>query len=622
MIYKFAKVVGLNTDSDAAQVIISSDDPQSSFLGLLELSCDDAFTRGRQLLSDLVDFYQETGVEDKSEGERLKEVFTKALEYLKETKEPSIIIASLSGKVLYLIGQGGVNSYLRRLDKISTLDGNSGQLTSGFLQEGDRVFFATKNLTDQLGNDLENTLELTFEKWEEEMDAMVNIRTEVDSGNEQIELKPSLKRAGLIIDVLGDEVSENFIPSSDMVSEGKSSELGVSKIKKLIAVFNKVRLPDGINIFNRISSIFPRSGRVRLVLALVLMIIIASGAGLKYKSFRDQESASNFDRLLQQAEDDFKEAQVLKTLNPQEASLKLLSAKESLEKALSINDRDNRALELKKQIETEGGGISQKFEGNFVEFLDLDLIKKGFKAKNLSLSAGKILVLNPEDSTLAAVDISKKSQKILGGRDKLGEATYASINGSSVFVYSAEKGVLRIDTGSGEASTAAKPDKNWGEIADITGFGGNIYLLDKAENRIWKYLAVASGYSDKRNYLSEGVKVDFSTALRMQIESSIYILKQGGEMLRFTKGDPDHFSIGGLDKGIKDPKSFYTSSEVDNLYVLDSGNSRLVVLSKIGEYKGQYSGDKFGVATDLVVDEVGKKVYLLEGSKIYMVNLK
>lgn len=93
-------------------------------------------------------------------------------------------------------------------------------------------------------------------------------------------------------------------------------------------------------------------------------------------------------------------------------------------------------------------------------------------------------------------------------------------------------------------------------------------------------------------------------------------------MIRLTKGAPDNFAYGGLDTNIKTPKSFFVSSDTDNLYLLDSGNSRLVVLSKTGQYKSQYKGDRFGSATDLAVDEAGKKVYLLDSGKIYSTDLK
>ena len=168
----------------------------------------------------------------------------------------------------------------------------------------------------------------------------------------------------------------------------------------------------------------------------------------------------------------------------------------------------------------------------------------------------------------------------------------------------------------------AKVDKELIGVADIAGFGSNVYVLDKANNQIWKYLATTTGYSDKREYLTKDTKADFGNAKRMQIESSIYVLKEGGKILSFTKGVADNFSLSGLDKGVKSPKSFFVSSETENLYILDSGNARLVVVDKIGVYKEQYQGDKFGSASDLVVDEKSKKVYLLEGSKIFSIDLK
>ena len=628
MNYKFAKLVGLNTDIEAAQITISTNDPQNSFLGVIELTCDDAFVRGRQALSELVDSYLEERIDSKTEGERLKDSFTALLDKLKDVKSFSVVISSLQGKVLYIIGQGNIDCFLRRVDKISTLDSTSGQLVSGFLQERDRIFFSTRNLTKYLGDDLKITLELPFLRWEEEMEAKINAREDLAEDSPEVteEQDTSLRRAGLIIDVEGDEILEDITPAKEMNLRAEEIENKFAYKVKIGDIFRKIQINKVTYYFIRNilpgSSLREASGKARLVLASILIMVVIAGAGLKFKSFKDQERMSNFVNFMQQAEVDFKEAQNLKTLNAEEAALKLSSAKEMLEKALKINSKDIRAQELKKQIDEESGNISQKFDGNFSEFLDLSLIKKGFKSQNISLSAGKILSLNTEDSTVVVIDISKKSQKILSGREKLGEAKVASINGSSAFVYSADKGIIRIDTGSQEASSAAKADKDWGKISDIVGFGGNIYLLDKEKNQIWKYMAVASGYPGKRNYLNEGVKVDFSSAARMQIESSIYVLKTGGEILRFTKGEPDHFSIGGLDRGIKDPKSIFTSSDTENLYILDSGNSRLVVLSKTGEYKAQYSGDKFGSATDLVADEIGKKVYLLEGSRIWQMDLK
>ncbi|TSC65720.1 MAG: Uncharacterized protein CEO21_352 [Microgenomates group bacterium Gr01-1014_80] len=615
MKFSVAKVVGLNSDLQAAQVISYLDDPGNIFLALLDLTSDDAFTTGRQSLSDLVDFYLE---QQTAPGEHLKSTFGKAKEILKEAPEYSILLAAISGRVLYIISQGEVKCFLRRVDKISALEVPDGQLISGFLQEGDRVFLATADLANSLGDDLKSTLELPSGQWEEEMGARVTIGSLKDEGQEDEPLAPR-GRAGLILDVEADFQEEPIRSAGgiEAVKAARSSELK----KKLIALVSNIRVPGA-------PGIFPSSGRLRLVLALVLISILALGAGLKYKNSSDKERQSQFNQFLQAAKDDYSAAAGLQTLNPADATLKIASAKENLEKALKLMPKNSQALDLKKQIEENVGSMGQKFENiQFSEYLDLDLVKKGFRATTLSLSAGKLLLLNPDDSTLVVIDVAKKSQKILAGKEKLGEGKLASVNGDSSFSFSKDKGIIRVDAGSSQASASAKPDKDWGEIADITGFGGNIYLLDKgapskSSGQIWKYLAVSGGYSGKRKYLAEGVKADFNNALRMQIESSVYVLKSGGEILRFTRGEADNFSIGGLDKGIKDPKSMFVSSDTDNLYVLDSGNSRLVVLTKTGGYVSQYSGDKFGSATDLVVDEKGKKVYLPEGSKIWQTDLK
>mgnify|MGYP001573958580 CR=1 FL=1 len=529
MRYKLAKVLGFNTDQKASLAHSESSGEENIFLGLLNLTSDDAFTKGRQLLAELSDEYF---AQDGQTGEKLENIFAKALENLKQTEGFDLLLAGVFGKTLYLLGHGRVLAHIKRHGAIKPLLGSGGgQLISGFLEEGDRVILATQSLVDQLKSE---GFDYPFEAWEQELSSMFTLESQ--------------EIAALLIEV---ETADK--PAISALSK----EDGVSQTEAL-QIIKKITLG---NI------------KGRLILAAVLILIIAGGIGVTVK-------------------------------------LKL-DARVEAEKA-------KLAQEQKKQEEVQSLVSRQ---ANFNLFLDLDLIKKGFSAKNLSLSSNRLLTLDPSSKTLVSVDLSKKSHQILAGQSSLGDGQAASLNGKLAFVYSKDKGVVKIDSETQKAIGVVKPDRDWGKILDIVGFAGNIYLLDFA-GQIWKYLPTEGGYSDKREYLAKGTKVELENALRMQIESSVYVLKSGGEILRFTRGEVDHFSIGGLDKGIKDPKSIFISSDTDNLYVLDSGNSRLVVLSKTGEYKAQYLGDKFGMFSDLVVDEKERKVYLLEGSKIYQVDLK
>ena len=58
------------------------------------------------------------------------------------------------------------------------------------------------------------------------------------------------------------------------------------------------------------------------------------------------------------------------------------------------------------------------------------------------------------------------------------------------------------------------------------------------------------------------------------------------------------------------------------MYVLDSQNKRLLVLSKNGDLINQYYSDFFNNLKDLAIDESSGNAYLLNGAKIYVINIK
>lgn len=72
----------------------------------------------------------------------------------------------------------------------------------------------------------------------------------------------------------------------------------------------------------------------------------------------------------------------------------------------------------------------------------------------------------------------------------------------------------------------------------------------------------------------------------------------------------------------KNPTRIYTNINNDNIYVLDNGNSRIVILDKNGAYKAQYKADIIKTAKDFDVFEKDKKIFVLSSGKIYQIDLK
>lgn len=624
---KVAQAIGLNTDQKAAQVISESRDGDNSFFAVLDLTCDDAFTKGRQVLGEISDFYFDF---EGTPAEKLKAAFEQSLKKF-ETEEVALLLAALSGKVLYLISQGAVEAMLKRDSNTSPLlsVGALNQLISGFLKEGDKLLLSTSSLVNFLGEDLNKLLDLPAQNFEEEVTGRI-------SGSDPTHSNSVLENqdlAALLINIEPAESavdSKSTIPSLGREVSGGSYQDSAAGTQSDSSAIVLQTLGQILGFIRSIAAYLPKGGRSRLLIAVVLIIIVASGVGFKVKSSKDAQKEQTFKQVLQQAKDDFNAAKNIATLNSNEAKGKLDSAKDKVNQALGLKPKEMEAQALKKQIEQDSGAILQQFQlSEFPIFLDLDLVKKNFTASKINLSANKLILLDPAVKTLVLIDVAKKSPQILAGSEQLGDAQAVSLNGALAFVFSKDKGVLKIDSTKNnlaspeqKITSVSKKDSELDRVEDIYGFASNVYLLDIGKNKIWKYLPASEGYSDKKEYLTKNTQADFTDALRMQIESSVYVLKKDGSMLRFTRGDKDNFSYDGLDKNVKDPKSFFVSSDTDNLYLLDSGNSRLLILTKTGGYKAQMSGEKFGQATDLVVDEKGKKVYLLDGSKIFQVDLK
>ncbi len=537
---KTAKVVGLNSDTDAALALVTS-----CLLVIVACEAEDAFSKIRQALAEADNYFYST---EESISQRMPKCLDLIKEQLQEAADVQILLASvqedINGTVLYLIGSGDrLKANLARHHQITNLlDTGERGLISGVFLEGDRLILFTPSLQDLLGGSLEKVASLPIDTVEDEIGLLM----------------PEAQVNPLACIVLEREIT----PKGEILKPLEQGEIDKdyeSRIKnndseqKEKAPFISVKLP----VIN------PK------VIAGAFIILLLIGAG--FFGFKKITSRS-----------------------PTPQTQANVAAAPQIQNVYQVSD--------------------------FALWLDLDLVKKGFKPSNISLSFGKLLSLDLKNQSLVALDTGSKTQQILAGEDKVGKGEKASLISDQAFVYSGDKGVIKVDTENKKAEQIIKKDDAWGNIADIFGFGGNVYLLDSSTGQIWKYLPTEAGYSDKREYLKE--KADLKEAKKMQIDSSVWILKRGGDILKFTQGAQDHFAISGLDKDLKDVNSFYITDQTDNIYLLDSGNNRLVVLDKTGKYQAQYQSPQFANFSDLVVDEGKKKVFLLQGSKIYTMELK
>lgn len=134
-------------------------------------------------------------------------------------------------------------------------------------------------------------------------------------------------------------------------------------------------------------------------------------------------------------------------------------------------------------------------------------------------------------------------------------------------------------------------------------------------------------YSKEEGVLNGNVWTQNETlvgAKSMAIDVSIYVITAQDELLKFTTGEIEDFTVEALDKPFNNVVKIETNPEVEDIYIADAGNRRIVVLSENGVLKQQYIPTEESIWTnikDIAVNDEETKIYVLDGDKVYDVDL-
>ncbi len=163
-------------------------------------------------------------------------------------------------------------------------------------------------------------------------------------------------------------------------------------------------------------------------------------------------------------------------------------------------------------------------------------------------------------------------------------------------------------------------------VPKAEGFGGieyyptnsRSYLLDKQAGRIVSFLITEKSVAKPVVSLATP---DLATAQDFAIDGSIYVLFPGGSVSKYNAGKPAEFHQPTLLSPTSGEGRIDTQVGYRNIYVLDPGNRRVLVISKKGELVGTVGHQSFGKLTDLSVDEPNKVMYLLSDGSLLKVPL-
>ncbi len=183
-----------------------------------------------------------------------------------------------------------------------------------------------------------------------------------------------------------------------------------------------------------------------------------------------------------------------------------------------------------------------------------------------------------------------------------------------------------IEMAGGQATPMKTDDPNgWIAGKDLEAYLRYLYVLSPDKKQIYKYERLANRYGAPVGYNVNG---DLTGAIDMSIDGSVYVLKEGGGLLKLLRGEAQPFKITGAPTDLLKTATKIYKDPDGKFYFLDPVNKRVIVVADGGltgeaKYDRQFvmEGEQLGTLQDLYVDSEQTHLYVLDEKRVFVVDL-
>jgi len=514
----------------------------------------------------------------------IKEAVLASLNELPQSATLSLALAYLKDQVLYVLLYGAGNVLLKRENKTGALlqrfePENEIVSASGYIKQGDLLLLRTIQFVEKIpDNELNNALELTLPNDIAET-LTPHIHNTEDGG-----------AAAIVISITGVPTQDTNLHTITANEEDEENEEDIPSypIKRHLPGKTHLSLPFLSILRQKISPLPLKrifNNKKRALLILIAGIILVTLLIKVNSALQERKNASlmeAFTPIYQEADEKYQEGQGIASLNPKLATkiyndaLKLIN--DNISKFPESSDERTKLLSLKEKINSK---IAEPIDGKFIE----------------------------------AVQVSEKESILLSQFIQNKDAISITENSESLYVLT-KNNISEVSKEGKSKEELIDNNDDWTDAKSIGTYQGNIYVLDKTKGLI-KYVAGSNGYGKTDYFTTE--KPNFSNAISIAIDGSIWMLSEDGVITKYTKGQKDEFTLENPDVLIK-PIQIATGIDMDNIYVMDSGGSQIAQYQKDGVLKNSYRADILKNAKAFTISSDEKTIYVLSGNKIWKLN--
>lgn len=299
----------------------------------------------------------------------------------------------------------------------------------------------------------------------------------------------------------------------------------------------------------------------------------------------------------------------------------------------SKTDEDKQLIEtLKLKNQNQLNEIDGIFTAQVVSISNLSSLNQNFQIEKIFLADKNIYGVDFKNNAISQTNLENKN------------TSFYKIDSTELFNSAdlLDKDNLLLSTKDGKLFKLSLTDKKLSPyklesnkekiVQDIKIYQGKLYLLDSKNNQIIKYQKGPEGFNQEKDWIKETFSPNEFKSSSLVINSSVYILKNNGQILKFYLGKKKDFQLSSAN--IK-PVKIFADIETNYLYILDSSNKKVVVVDENGKTQKQLTNEKFSNAKDIfaikkpstpsnnkVIEGKENKIYLLTDTELLEATLE
>ena len=389
-------------------------------------------------------------------------------------------------------------------------------------------------------------------------------------------------------------------------------------LKKSLKLENILTLGDRLNFLSFLRRLNLKS---KIIFAVAAIFIIFFFLNTSKKNVENQKISNNveFSNLIKEIEQKQNQAEANLLYNNEKGAAETLNEINSLIEKLprESEGQKNKYAELKKKSDEQLLKIRKivKME-NLKEIASFQKIDPNITMENLIMTGDKIFAADSVHGQIYAIDpinslISQSSSSSAQATELKFPVYYNNLiyylDNSNIKEYDPKNYSLKNI----EIKTDTKLD-----VSTFNFFGTNAYLVSKNDNNIIRFKKTATELNTPKQWLNKTNEA-LTKAVDMYIDGNIYILTSDGQILKFLKGAELEFNIDKADPPIANASKLLMSNELNNIYIFEAKENRLVVFDKKGKFKNQYQITAPAELKDFSIDEKKKTIYLLTTNSLY-----